>query len=226
MNTLPRKTLPNRLTGVAGIAALMFAASALADTTSLRYAGLDSTIATEILIPVQAAPIAVHLGTYALERQSPAGSFMAYCNDPFQYSSGAFQTYGVSTLAAELAGTRLADVTRLFGNAYAASLTGATRAAGFQLALWELWHDDKNLNTGLVQTTANTDAGVRAEAQSLLDRLGGWSAGTPYHVTVYTNAGYQDYVTALPVPEPAAWATMLAGLGLAGGFVARRRQGT
>jgi hypothetical protein len=192
MKALFRKTPLKHLAGAAGCAALMFAASAQADTTSLRYAGLDSTIATQVLIPVQATPITVHLGTYTLEQQSPAGSFMAYCNDPFQYSSGSFRTYGVSTLAAELAGApaRLADVTRLFGNAYAASLTSATRAAGFQLALWEVWHDDKNLTTGIVRTTANTHAGVRAEAQSLLDQLGGWSAGTPYHITVYTHAGY------------------------------------
>lgn len=205
---------------------LLSAAPAQADTVSLRYAGPAGTIDTQVLIPVSAAPITIRMGSYNIERQSPAGSFIAYCSDPFQYSHGSFSAYDSRPLATHLAAApaRLADVALLFGNAYAGSLASATGSAGFQLALWEMWHDDKNLDFGIVQATAGTNALVRAEAQSLLDQLGGWTAGTPYQITVYASDDYQDYVTATPVPEPAAWALILAGLGLAGGFARRRRR--
>lgn len=225
MNTNAIKPLLRAASGALCCIGLMGTVPAQADTVALRYAGPAGTIDTQVLIPVSAAPITVRMGTYNIERQSPAGSFIAYCSDPFQYSNGGFSTYDSRPLASHLAAApaRLADVALLFGNAYAGSLASATRAAGFQLALWEMWHDDKNLDFGIVQATGGTGAAVRAEAQSLLDQLGGWTAGTPYQITVYASDNYQDYVTATPVPEPAAWALMLAGLGLAGGFVLRRR---
>jgi len=226
MKTNAIKPLLRAASGALCCIGLLAAAPAHADTVALRYAGPSATIDTQVLIPVRATPISIRMGAYDIERQSPAGSFIAYCSDPFQYSHGSFSAYDSRPLATHLAAApaRLADVALLFGNAYAGSLASATGAAGFQLALWEMWHDDKNLDFGIVQATAGTSALVRAEAQSLLDQLGGWTAGTPYRITVYASDDYQDYVTATPVPEPAAWALMLAGLGLAGGFARRRRR--
>lgn len=203
-------------------------------TLDIRYQSLAHGLTTKLDLPLGGNASYV-LGNYDFaardtQTSTAVGSFIAYCVDPFQWASGSFHTYEAKAFDASFA--QYSSVQKLFGHAYADSLTTATKAAGFQLALWEMFNDDGNLDNGLVRTTANTDSAVKNEAQSLLNSLPSWSGiGTAYQLTFYENATYQNYLAATgidpgsvpAIPEADSYALLLAGLGLIG-FVARRRQ--
>ena len=213
-------------TAAAAILSLTFAAGAYGETTDLRYAGNNRVLATHVAI--NGVDNYIYIGSYQIQQQGQPGSFAAYCVDPFQDVNSSYVAYERSPLvAAHLPPdqtARFAAVSRLFGNAYAESLADGTRAAGFQLALWEVWQDDGMLTTGSIRSLGSSDAGMVAETNRLLANMPGWSAGTAYDLTYYFNAAYQDYASALvlEVPEPGTYALLLAGLGLLG--LARRRQ--
>lgn len=207
------------------------------ETLDIRYQSTAKGLASQLYLPLAGNAI-YQLGNYNFasrdtQTQASAGSFIGYCVDPFQWASSSFHTYEVKPLSSflDVSSDRYADVTRLFGHAYADSLTSATKAAGFQLALWEVFNDNGNLDSGLVRTTASTNGLVKSEAQSLLSSLSSWSdTGTAYQLTFYENAMFQNYLAVtgidpvgIPaIPEADSYALLLAGLGLIG-FVARRR---
>jgi hypothetical protein len=206
-------------------------------TLDIRYQSTVNGLTTQLDLPL-AGSANYLLGNYNFatrdtQTQASAGSFIGYCVDPFQWASSSFHTYEVKPLSSflDVSSDRYADVTRLFGHAYADSLTNATKAAGFQLALWEVFNDDGNLAGGSVRTTTGTSMAIKGEAQSLLDLLNTWTdVGTSYKLTFHENSMYQNYlaVTGInssnvpAIPEADSYAMLLAGLGLLG-FMARRR---
>lgn len=210
----------NRLKSAAAVIALLAAAGSQADMVQLKYAGNGPVLPTWVSINDVARNIWV--GSYNIQEQG-APSFAAYCVDPFQSSNGDFQGYERSPLVAThlpvVSADRFNNVNKLYGNAYTGSLANGTMAAGFNLALWEIWHDDGNLATGSIKAAVNSDAGMIAQANVLLGSLASWSAGTP-SLVYYANSSYQDYVAV--VPEPGSYALLLAGLGMLGA-IARRR---
>lgn len=197
---------------------------AAAETVTLHYAGPGSVLTTQVTLPTGTRNYLV--GNYRLEPSGPADSFLAFCVDPFQWASGSDLTYDKSSLANFLSGsaTRLAEVTSLFGHAYAGTIGDATKAAGFQLALWEVFNDNKSLSTGVVRTTSSTSVAAKTEAQRLLDALPAWTStpGNTYQLTMYSNGAQQDFLAATPVPEPETVALLLGGLALL--CVATRRR--
>ncbi len=199
---------------------------AAAETVMLHYAGPGSTLTTQVTLPTGTHNYIV--GNYRLEPSGPAQSFLAFCVDPFQWASGSDRSYDKSSLASFLSGstTKLAEVTALFGHAYAGTIGNATKAAGFQLALWEVFNDNQDLSSGVVRTTGLTNKGAADEADRLLDALSGWTStpGTAYQLTMYSNASHQDFLAATPVPEPETVALLLGGLALLG-VATRRRAG-
>jgi hypothetical protein len=171
------------------------------------------------------------LGNHEVEMGSDH-SFPAYSIDPNQMISDSKQPYTNSVLGLDNfltdASTRLSNVTELYRYAYADSREDKVKAAGFQLALWEVFNDNNNLDTGIVMKTDSTRSSVLGEAQTLLDHLANHHWAGPagdYLLTAYTNPGYQDFVIATAVPEPETWALIMAGLGLVGWRTRIRKQG-
>lgn len=210
--------------GVALLAA--YAAHAAADTLLLRYAAVASALVSEVDLPL--GKQSYHVGNHTIQMQAPATSFIAYCIDPFQYATTAYTSYQRAPLASFLSAStqQFAEVTALFSHSYAATLGNATKAAGFQLALWEVFNEDANLATGQVRLTANTNAAAATEAQSLLAGLASSTWTTPataYELTVYSSATRQDFIAASAIPEPEIPLLILAGL-LVLGVAARGRQ--
>lgn len=214
----------NRLKSAAAVIALLAAAGAQAtvdDTVQLRYSGNGPVLPTWISINDVAKNI--YVGSYNIQVEGTP-SFAAYCVDPFQSSEGSFQSYDRWPLAADHlpadGARRFTNVNKLFNNAYAGSLANGTKAAGFHLALLEIWQDDGILTSGTIKTIdASSDAGMIAEATFLLNSLASWNAGAPT-LTYYSSNSYQDYIAG--VPEPEGYGLLLAGLGMLGVIVRRR----
>lgn len=151
---------------------------------------------------------------------SSVTSFLAFCVDPYQWSSGSYSTY-TGTDFNTFFGSRAADVSALYNQAFAGALSGNLDAAAMQLALWEVANDDQNLTAGGVRTVSGTNSALKSAAQGLLSNLGAYSGPSQYTFTVYTSGSNQDFLVAAPIPEPGTYAMMLAGIGLMG-LVAHR----
>ena len=208
------------------VTASFFAAAAAtpAFAENIYETGLGLGVWTNMTIPLGTQ--AWFLGQQYIDIDGT--SFMAFCLDPAQYSPPApppTYVYTPMSLPTRFSsGTTAADVETLYAKFYTpATLASATQSAAFQWALWEIANDDFNTATGGVKLTGSTDASVLAATNSMLSFVAApGNMTSAYTITVHVNDVKQDYITAVPVPEPETYAMFLAGLGMMG-VVARRR---
>lgn len=222
MDKIIKKTGLRLAIAVIGLAG---AQAAFAQTVQIVETGLGNGMwSGGLQLPVQGSSANYWSGlqTINVTDGSSTTSFLAFCVDPFQWSPSANTTY-TRTDFGTFFGSRAADITALYNEAYAGSLGGNGTAAAMQLALWEVANDNGILSSGGVRTVAGTDAGLTSGAQALLSNLGAFAGPSQYSLTLYTSSSNQDYLVASPVPEPETYAMMLAGLGMLG-FAARRRK--
>ena len=105
-------------------------------------------------------------------------------------------------------------------------MTGATSAAAFQLAAWEIANEGSgtlDLSRGAFRVTSATSA-ARNLAQTWLNGItsGQWTSSGA--VTILSAPGTQDLLTDIaPVPVPAAAVLLLGGLAGLGAIGRRRR---
>lgn len=215
-----RKLVATGLLTIAGAAGAAVPAATLLD---LRLAG-ENAVSTRLVLPI-GGTTSYRVGSFQFETRDPDGSFIGFCVDPFQWANRSFQPYEATRLAdLPMDSVRFDQVSRLFGHAYETALLDPVKAAGFQIALWEVFNDDGKLDSGQVRLTRDSRADVRGEASFLLASLPGWTTpGTAYDLRFFGNGQHQDYLAAadlfdsvIPgvpaIPEPKV--SVLLALGL------------
>ncbi|QUM86447.1 PEP-CTERM sorting domain-containing protein [Moritella sp. 28] len=147
-------------------------------------------------------------GLFNFTNNTTQSDFLAFClevNEPIDigdtadytiYSATDPEPFGTGAEVAEYIG-------RLYTNQYA-SVSDASTAAAFQIALWEIVHEDYNtygfdLHTGDFQLVQAFPGGANIAA-GYLNSLDSWTNNVV--VDVYRNAGAQDLLQVYPEPPP------------------------
>lgn len=163
-----------------------------------------------------------------------ARSVLAFCVDPWEWSSNKNQSYVTNSLDGIFGSAKAGLIRELYSESYASTLltgsAGKLNAAGFQLALWEIIADDNpnmdglqsSLGSGLVRSVRSTRSDILLNAQSMLDRIDGVFGQESYGFELFTSGtsmgqagrvGYQDFLVANRVPEPGMLGLMAGALG-------------
>lgn len=167
-------------------------------------------------------------GMFQLNGGETLGDFAAFCIELAQGLQGAAR-YDVTP---DLFGARItSNVDRLFSSAYA-GIDTSVAASAFQVALWEIVHDDADsfdLASGNLRVSGNS--AVTKQASAYLDGLANAITGA-YKIDFLSSPQSQDIVTARlrggfnetlsPVPVPAAGWLLVGGIG--GLVVLQRRR--
>jgi hypothetical protein len=206
--------------------------SAHADTTvQVRESSLGHGMSSgELVLPVGTNNWWGGFQNITVLEGASNNTFLAFCLDPFEYSSGDFTNYTKTTLQSSLITNASSDVvykiTQLFNYGYESALTSDLDAAAFQLALWEVANDDGDLTTGAVRKTEATNLSLVARTRTFLKNYANEDATSQYAFTFYKSTGNQDFISVSAVPETETFAMMLAGLGLMGAIARRRKNKT
>ena len=170
-------------------------------------------------------------------------SYLTYCVDIMHYlGNGTFDVVPLSS-ATSLDLTKQSQLLTLLTNT-ANLITGANSAqmnknisAGVQMAVWEIAFEQGDsgynlygANQGNFYVT-NANSSAQALGQGYLNNLFGanaWKATPGYSLETLTAKGNQQqlFLVQSAVPEPAAWALMIAGFGMVGGVLRRQRKTT
>ncbi len=197
-------------------ASLAAATSARADSVSFSgFAhGSQSVIVTLSAPNVARGPVTVNAGGFATVLNG-GPSFETYCVDLYQtiaFGAPPYTEYSAPGTSHVFTNSNAyADLGRLY--AEAGTISDAMHEAAFQIAVWEIAYESAptyNLASGSATFSGGTAAssGALTLASTWLAGLG---SGTGPSILVLDSPLHQDVIY-VPVPEPATYAMMLAGL--------------
>lgn len=167
-----------------------------------------------------------------------AVTFETYCIDIFNYlHTGTFEIQAFALADA----VKQAQVQKLLGHTAgfidAAGTLAAKKdtSAAIQMAVWEIINEagtsGYSLGTGQFKIDASygtVNPTARTMAQGYLDSMGGWAqpSGFGYRMMTAINPqnNQRQIFLAAGVPEPSAWALLIAGFGVVGGAMRSRRR--
>lgn len=165
-------------------------------------------------------------------------SFESYCVDIFE-TMRTPATYTVTTLTDYLssygsnATAKANQLNALIANGNS-GVDDARSSAAMQLAVWEILYEYTSLTSydltkGAFDASGRNLTGAMSDANTYLDKVTDkvWKTDSSYTLSVLKADGVQDqlvFTRTSAVPEPASWAMMLAGFGVLGTAMRRRRR--
>ncbi|MGL4279926.1 MAG: VPLPA-CTERM sorting domain-containing protein [Albidovulum sp.] len=157
----------------------------------------------------------------ATDANGKVQDFLAFCLEPLAWLTLPKDHTVGSTLSAPI----LDRLGALMSNAFSL-VTGASSAAAFQMAAWEIANESGTglvLGNGAFKMT-NANATSQNLAQSWLNSIASGSWTSSGRVTILSAPGTQDLLTNIaPVPVPAAGVMLLGGLAGLGALRRRRK---
>jgi hypothetical protein len=214
------------LVPIAIACALAFSTQARAeDVVFTNFAHGSESVTFTLAAPNATASGNVSAGGFATTLNG-GPSFVSYCVDLYQHINFGvlYPEYTAPATTHTFANSRAyADIGRLYANA--GVIDTSVKEAAFQVAVWEIAYETTlgaySLGSGAASFTGGSAAtsGALGMAATWLSALGD---GPGRDVSVIESSAHQDVVFA-PVPEPATWMLMAAGL-IASGQIARRRR--
>jgi hypothetical protein len=153
-------------------------------------------------------------------------SYLTYCVDLLHGLSvpGLYDIMPLTSLYNYNA-TKALNLTKLLANTNA---TTAEESAAIQLAVWEIVFETSasaDVTGGVFAMSAGNSAGARAQANTYLSQLGGWSTHGRTALLLYSETN-QSQVFLTAVPETATWGMMIVGFGVVGAALRRRAKVT
>lgn len=177
----------------------------------------------------QAAGNGVYSGS-VVSGPGAGSSFASFClehNETFYLNTNTFvKSVSTTTTTNDPLSAQTAWLFTQYSNQAAGyTATDNAKNLSMQQAFWSLENE-----TGYLYSQINSQAKTWVDAANLAVSSGAWSGlGTVKVMNLYKDASYsvsaQDQLVMLaPVPEPETYAMLLAGLGLMGAVVRRRKQ--
>ncbi|WP_265945009.1 PEP-CTERM sorting domain-containing protein [Dechloromonas sp. A34] len=209
--------------GILVAATCLASLSAPANAVMIAETGLGNGLATGgLVLPIAAGSANYWAGLQTLLIDN-SKSLLAFCIDPWEWSSSANQSYGSNSLESIFGQPKASFIRELYSEAYSSTLLpgsqGNLNAAAFQLALWEIVADDNptiaglqsNLNNGLVRKVPGTNGSLLGATNSLLNHIDGVFGSENYSFDLYVSgrsagqvgaAAFQDFLVVNQLPEP------------------------